>query len=133
MPPTAFKAPTCQTCGNDMPLQRITPCAANYDMLSYRCAECAAVFIMVEPRLEDRTAVDERRVVQRHAVTMPATIASGRRRIACTMHDVSATGASLRLVRRRRLPKEFTLTAAGSELPCRAIWRRGREVGIAFD
>jgi PilZ domain len=133
MPPTAHKAPTCQTCGNGMALQRITPCAENYDMLSYRCAKCALVFIMVEPRLEDRDAVDERRVVQRHAVTLPATIVSGSRTIACTMHDVSAAGASLHLLDRLPLPKEFTLTTAGSELPCHAIWRRGREIGIAFD
>jgi hypothetical protein len=136
MPRTAYPTPTCQTCRNGMTLQRITPCAANYDMLSYRCAECASVFIIVESQLEDRAGVDERRVAQRHVVTMPATIvsgASGGSAIACTIHGVSASGASLRLARRRRLPKEFTLRAAGSELSCRAIWRRGREVGVAFN
>jgi hypothetical protein len=132
MPRTAHKAPICQTCRNRMTLQRITPCAANYDMLSYKCAECACAFVMVEPRLEERDLVDERRAVQRHVVTTPATIISGRRTIACTMSDVSATGASLRLVRGLRLPEQFTLTAAGSKLSCRAVWHRGREVGIAF-
>jgi len=133
MPRTTHPAPTCQSCRNGMTLQQIRPCAENYDMLSYRCADCASLFIMVEPRLENRTGVDERRVAQRHAVTMPATIVSGRSTIACTIHGVSASGASLRLARRRRLPKQFTLTAAGSELSCRAIWRRGREVGVAFN
>ena len=116
-----------------MTLDRITPCAADYDLWSYICSECAGVFSMVGARTADRTSVEERRVVLRHAVTTPATIASGRNAIACTIHNVSATGARLNLTSRPRLAKNFTLTAAGSTLPCRAVWRRGKQLGIAFN
>ena len=116
-----------------MTLDRITPCAADYDMWSYICSECCGVFSMVGARTADRAAVDERRAVLRHAVTTPATIAAGRREFACTVHNFSATGASLRLASRARLAKNFTLTAAGSTLLCRAVWRRGKQLGIAFN
>ena len=116
-----------------MALDRIVPCAAEYDLWSYICSECSGVFSMVEPRTADRTLVDERRVVLRHAVTTPATIAAGRREIACTVRNLSATGASLNLNSRPRLPKNFIFTTAGSPLSCRAVWRRGKQVGIAFD
>lgn len=116
-----------------MTLDRIIPCAADYDMWSYACPECTGAFSMVKPRTADRASVDERRVVLRHAVTTPAMIASGRRVIACTVHNISATGARLNLTSRPRLAKNFALTAAGSTLPCRAVWRRGKQLGIAFD
>ena len=125
--------PVCQQCRIGMTLDRITPCAADYDMWSYFCSECSGAFSMVEPRTADRAAVDERRVVRRHAVTTPATITAGRRAFACTVHNLSATGASLSLTSRPRLAKNFTLTAAGSTLPCRAVWRRGKQIGIVFD
>jgi PilZ domain len=116
-----------------MILNRIIPCAADYDMWSYACSECTTAFSMVEARMEDRAEVDERRSVPRHAVTTPATITFGGRTVACTVRNFSATGAGLNLAGRLRLPKHFLLTAAGSELLCRAIWRRGTAVGIAFD
>ena len=91
----------------DMILDRITPCAADYDMWSWICSECSGVFSMVEPRTADRTLVDERREVLRHAVTTPATIAAGRREIACTVHNLSATGASLNLTSRPSASEKF--------------------------
>ncbi len=115
-----------------MAVERVTPCAADYDMWTWRCSECAAVVITVETRIEDRAAVEERRNVARYAVTTPATIGFGSRTVACTVHDISATGAALNLASRPRLPKRFTLTAAGSALACRAVWRKGRKIGIAF-
>jgi len=116
-----------------MTLDRITPCAADYDMWCYICSECAGGFSMVGARAVDRTSVDERRVVLRHPVTTPATIAAGRRKFACTVHNLSATGASLCLASRPRLAKNYTLMAAGSTLPCHTVWRRGKQLGIAFD
>jgi len=116
-----------------MSLDRITPCAADYDMWSWICSECSGVFSMVGARAADRASVDERRIVLRHTVTTPATIAAGRREFACTVHNFSATGANLSLTSRPRLAKNFTLIAAGSTLPCRAVWRRGKQVGIAFN
>jgi hypothetical protein len=125
--------PVCQQCHIGMTLDRITPCAADYDLWSYACSECTGVFNIVGARTADRALVDERRGMLRHAVTTPATIAAGRREFACTVHNISATGASLSLTSRPRLAKNFTLTAAGSALPCRAVWRSGRQLGIAFD
>ena len=88
---------------------------------------------MVEARTAERGQVDERRVVRRHAVTTPATIELNHKAIACTIHDVSATGAHVSLSGRPRLPKRFALTTAGSALPCRPVWRRGKQIGIAFE
>ncbi len=116
-----------------MTLNRIIPCAADYDMWTYTCSECAASFSMVEARIEDRSSVDERRDIVRYAVTTPATIEFGSRAVACTVHDFSATGAALNLASRPRLPKRFALMAAGSVLPCRPVWRRGKKIGIAFE
>src|SRR5438128_479921 len=115
--------PICQACCKAMAVDRITPCAADYDMLTWRCSECAAVVIVVEARIEDRAAVDERRDVARHPVTTPATIAFNQKTIACTVHDLSATGAHLSLSGRPKLPKKFILMAAGSALPCHTVWR----------
>jgi hypothetical protein len=125
--------PICRTCGTAMILNRVIPCAADYDIRSYNCAECAAVFSMVEARTTDRSSVDERRVVPRHAVTTPATIKMGASAIACMVRDVSAAGACLSLTGRPQLPDHFTLVADGSPLPCHTIWRGGRQIGIAFD
>ncbi len=116
-----------------MILNRIVPCAATYDMCFYKCPECAGAFTMVEPRINDRSSVDERRDLTRHAVTTPATIALGSGTIACMVRDISATGAGLSSSNLSRLPKTFTLTTAGSAWPCRAVWRRGTQLGIAFD
>lgn len=124
--------PICQKCSTAMILDRITPCAADYDMWCYACPKCAGVFSMVETRIADRALVDERRGVLRHDVTTPATIAFGGSTIICTVHNVSAGGAGLNLANRPRLPKNFTLTAAGSPLPCSVVWRRGKKLGIAF-
>jgi hypothetical protein len=115
-----------------MALNRIIPCAADYDIWSYHCAGCAAVFSMVEARLADRSSVDERRGVFRHAVAASATIELGSSSIACMVRDVSASGACLSLTSRERLPKNFVLMAGSSPLVCHAIWRRGKQAGIAF-
>jgi hypothetical protein len=133
MPQTSSPAPVCQQCRIGMTLDRITPCAADYDLWSYICSECSGVSSIVGARTADRASVDERRAVLRHAVTTPATIAAGRREFACTVHNLSATGASLSLTSRPRLAKNFTLTAAGSALPCRVVWRRGKQLGVAFN
>jgi hypothetical protein len=49
------------------------------------------------------------------------------------VRDVSAAGACLGLTSRAQLPKIFTLMTDGSSLPCHTIWRRGKQIGIAFD
>ena len=96
-----------------MAVERVTPCAADYDMWTWRCSECAAVVITVETRIEDRAAVEERRNVARYAVTTPATIEFGSRTVACTVHDISATGAALNLASRPRLPEEVHADGRG--------------------
>ena len=115
-----------------MILNRIIPCAADYDIWSYACPECAGVFSMVEPRIADRSAVHERRAVHRHTVTTAATIELSHSAIACMVRNVSAAGACLGLTGQPQLPEHFTLIADGSSLPCHAIWRRRKQIGIAF-
>jgi predicted nucleic acid-binding Zn ribbon protein len=125
--------PICRTCGTAMILNRIIPCAADYDIWSYDCPECTAVFSMVEARTADRSAVHERRVVLRHPIAASATIAWSGSAIACMVRNLSAAGACLGLPDQALLPNAFTLTTGGSALPCHAIWRREKQIGIAFD
>jgi hypothetical protein len=116
-----------------MILNRIIPCAADYDIWSYDCPECTAVFSMVEARTADRSSVHERRVVLRHAVTAFATIGCRSSAIACMVRNLSAAGACLGLPDHALLPNTFTLTSGGSALPCHTIWRREQQIGVAFD
>jgi hypothetical protein len=117
-----------------MALSRIIPRAADYDIWSYACSQCPGIFSMVESRTADRSAVDERRGVRRYVVTTPAKIEFRSSAIACMVRNVSATGACLSLSTPALLQKlTFTLRADGSPRLCRAVWRKGKQVGIAFE
>lgn len=53
----------------------------------------------------------------------------------CTVHNVSVSGAKLRLNGARDVPDEFTLILSrggGVRRKCRVVWRSDREVGVRF-
>jgi hypothetical protein len=116
-----------------MRLDSATPCAEGYVVRSYRCVDCRVTSLMIEAGAAGDASVLERRAVPRHPVTTGGTIESGRGAIACVLRNVSAAGAGLEATGHGRLPRQFTLMAGGSHLPCHVIWHRAKRIGIAFD
>jgi len=74
----------------------------------------------------------------RHAVSTPAMIydAAGRKSImSCSVVDLSATGAKLKLSKDEPLPASFllSLTPDGSVLrPCKTAWQLSVVAGVRF-
>jgi hypothetical protein len=54
---------------------------------------------------------------------------------ACTVRDLSDTGARLRVAQGQVVPDHFDLLIDidGFEAPCLAIWRRGNDIGVRFE
>ena len=53
----------------------------------------------------------------------------------CTMRDISVGGARLRLNGPTGLPDRFDIlvNGTGDKFPARLMWRRGNEIGVAFE
>jgi hypothetical protein len=77
----------------------------------------------------------ETRAAPRFRVTKPARIEHGRESVACTLRDLSLTGASLEVPDPAGIPSNFTLVVPedGLKLSCRVIRRTDFRVGVAFD
>jgi hypothetical protein len=78
----------------------------------------------------------EARVAARRRVLKAGIAASNERRltVACTVRDVSATGARLRVEGSVGIPDTFELIIEvdGLEADCQVVWRKGSEVGARF-
>ena len=72
----------------------------------------------------------------RRRVLKAGIAASNDRRltVACTVRDVSATGARLRVDCSLNIPDTFELIIAvdGLEADCQVVWRKANEVGVRF-
>ena len=77
----------------------------------------------------------ETRIAPRHRVNKAAKIEYGGDKIACTIRDISVTGAALEISGIDRIPPEFTLVVPEDrlKLPCRVVWRREFRIGVAFN
>ena len=80
----------------------------------------------------------ETRVAPRFRVKKPATAEYRGLKIACTVCDISITGAALQFfdpVRSLGIPKKFNLVIPEDSLhlSCHVVWQREYRVGIAFD
>ncbi|MEH2569002.1 PilZ domain-containing protein [Bradyrhizobium sp. AZCC 2289] len=77
----------------------------------------------------------ETRIAPRHRVMKPAKIEYGGVKIACTVRDISITGAALEVTDQFGIPAQFTLSMPedGLKLPCHIVWRREFRMGVAFD
>ena len=56
--------------------------------------------------------------------------------LACTLVDISETGARLLTKEGNELPDEFTVAFTPNGTPrrkCRVVWRSDEEVGVAFE
>lgn len=82
----------------------------------------------------DRNA-DMRRAIRRR-VLKGAIVAFNNRHctVACTVRDISATGARLRSDGSVNMPDTFELLIEldGVEADCEVVWRKGNEVGVRF-
>jgi hypothetical protein len=77
----------------------------------------------------------ETRAAPRYRVTKAAQIEYGSHKIACTVRDLSATGAALEVFDPAIIPAKFTLVVPedGLKLPCRVVRRTDFRIGVAFD
>jgi hypothetical protein len=77
----------------------------------------------------------ETRVAHRYRVAKPAQIEYGGDKIACTVRDLSITGAALEVSDPTGIPSKFILVVPedGLRLPCRVVRRTDFRIGVAFD
>jgi hypothetical protein len=77
----------------------------------------------------------ETRAAPRYRVMKPAQIEYGGEKFACTVRDLSITGAALEVSDPSGIPARFTLVVPedGLKLPCRVVRRKGFRIGVAFD
>jgi hypothetical protein len=77
----------------------------------------------------------ETRAAPRYRVVKPAQIEHGSEKIACTLRDLSVTGAALEVSDLAIIPEKFTLVLLeeGLKLPCRVVRRRQFRIGVIFD
>jgi hypothetical protein len=77
----------------------------------------------------------ETRAAPRYRVAKPARIEHGGYKIACTVRDLSITGAALEVDDAVTIPEKFTLVLLedGLELPCRVVRRMDFRIGVTFD
>lgn len=77
----------------------------------------------------------ETRIAPRVRVMKAARIEYGGDKYACTVRDISTTGAALHFSDLIRIPDEFTLVLLDDrlKLPCHVVWRTEYRVGVAFD
>jgi hypothetical protein len=76
----------------------------------------------------------EKRAAQRHRVFKGATITFENSGIACTVRNISDSGAAIELENPGLLPHSFTLSIARDNFVrnCRAVWRNDKRLGLAF-
>jgi hypothetical protein len=87
-----------------------------------------AMTAMPQPKLEDGRSADRRRVL------LGGRIVFGDFTLACTIRDLSETGARLRLERGASAPESFILIDLphGAAYEARVAWRAGDQLGVAF-
>lgn len=78
----------------------------------------------------------DQRVAQRRRILKAGTVAYNARHVtlSCTVRDISATGARVRVDGSVSAPDSFELLieADGLEASCEVVWRHGNEVGVRF-
>ena len=75
------------------------------------------------------------RTATRRRVLKAGSIQFGGGAIACTVRNVSETGAALEVVTPLFIPDRVTLAVQTDQLkrPCRIVWRKERRFGVAFE
>lgn len=79
-------------------------------------------------------ATGESRRAARRSVLRAASLTFGKKRLTCTVRNLSATGASIEGPNLTQVPNTFTLVLEmeSAERPCRVVWRRKARIGVQF-
>ena len=79
-------------------------------------------------------AIGENRRASRRKVLQAARISFGDEGMTCTVHNLSATGASIEGARLSQAPDAFTmvLEMESTERPCKVVWRKKTRIGVRF-
>ena len=85
---------------------------------------------MIKSNLNTEYSVRE----QRRRVLKVAAVSFGGASIDCTVRNISASGAMIEVESPIGIPDKFTLHLGTSQANylCRLIWRKERQIGIAF-
>jgi hypothetical protein len=77
----------------------------------------------------------EKRAAPRYRVLKGATIAFEGNGIACTVRNLSSSGAAVELAAPVRLPPSFMLLIEKDQFirRCRPVWSNDKRIGVAFD
>lgn len=78
---------------------------------------------------------DKRRAKRRPLCLAATLVAEPSHILACTVHDVSETGARIETGRPDAVPDRFTLLLTPNGFPrrdCRVVWRRDGFLGVTF-
>jgi hypothetical protein len=76
----------------------------------------------------------EKRAAQRYRIFKGGTITHGNSGIACTVRNMSQSGAAIDLESSVILPQSFTLSISRDNFvrSCRTVWRSDKRIGLAF-
>ena len=80
-------------------------------------------------------SVTEKRAAPRHRVLKGGTIAFDGSGVACTVRNLSSSGAAIDVAGGVSLPPSFTLVIEADRFirRCRPVWSNDKRVGVAFD
>jgi hypothetical protein len=78
--------------------------------------------------------VEEVRKAPRRKVLKGGSISFGGGAITCTVHNLSATGASLEVKSPNDIPETFglVLEMEHAKRTCKVVWRREKRIGVHF-
>jgi hypothetical protein len=79
--------------------------------------------------------MNEHRITSRRRILKAGSIEFAGSEIACTVRNLSESGAALEVVTPLFIPDRFTLVVPSEPLkrPCHIVWRKEKRIGIAFD
>ena len=79
--------------------------------------------------------MSEHRIATRHRILKAGTIEFSGDGLACTVRNISETGAALEINSPLWFPDRFTLNIMSDALrkPCHIVWRKEKRIGVAFD
>jgi PilZ domain len=77
----------------------------------------------------------EKRAAPRHRVLKGGTLAFDGAAVACTVRNLSSSGAAVEVASRISLPPSLTLVIEKDHFirRCHPVWRNDRRIGLAFD
>ncbi len=77
----------------------------------------------------------ERRAISRKTALMSGAIEFAGSTVNCLVINISISGAAIEVTSSHDIPERFNLVFKADELqiPCHVIWRKEKQIGVAFD